>query len=46
MFRWGNYSKVSKFYVLILTIFWKKGGKKGGYYLREDTKAVEGLGAI
>ena len=29
----GNYLKVSKFYVLILTIFWKKGGN----YSREDT---------
>ena len=31
--------KVSEFHVLILTIFWKKGGKlfEGGYYSREDT---------
>jgi hypothetical protein len=39
-FRWRKPVKVSKFYVLILTIFWgKKGGKlfKGGYYSREDT---------
>ena len=30
--------KISKLYALILTIFWKKGGKlfKGRYYLRED----------
>ena len=26
IFRWGNYLKVSQFYALILTIFWKKGG--------------------
>ena len=33
IFRRGNYLKVSKFYVLILTIFLKKGGIlfKGGY---------------
>ena len=32
IFRWGNYSKVSKFYVLILTILRKEGGN----YSRED----------
>ena len=37
IFRWRNYWKLSKFYVLILTIFWKKMGKlfKGGYFSRE-----------
>jgi hypothetical protein len=34
----GNYLKVSKFYVLILTIFLKNGEKlfKGGYYSKEE----------
>ena len=39
IFTWGNYSKFSKLYVMILTIFWGKNGElfKGGYYSREDT---------
>ena len=38
IFRWGHNLKVLKFYVLIMTIFWEKGGIvfKGGYYIRED----------
>ena len=38
-FRWGNYLKVSKFYVLILAIFWKNAVTfQGGYSSRVDTK--------
>ena len=37
IFRWGDYLKVFEFYVLIMTIFWEKGGIvfKGGLYIRE-----------
>ena len=38
IFRWGHYLNVFKFYALIMTIFWVKGGIvfKGGHYIRED----------
>ena len=38
MFRWEDYLKVLKLYVLIMTVCWKKVGTlfKGGHYVRED----------
>ena len=40
IFRWGNFFKVLKFYLLLLAIFWITGWKlfKVGYYSREDIK--------
>ena len=47
IFRWETYWKLSKLYVMNLTISWKKGGKlfkaRGGHYSREDTNQGNNL---